>query len=155
MLRSSRKHLQRLRTGQGIHESAIVDVLEAGMRRVGRRLAPVPVQEHLQEEIHLLVHLVQLKEIRPQPKKDDKSTCLSMTHTLWTRGTFVSALSEFFPTRVSSLKAPVFCQWPTHLTWRLLTLDCRSTCPAEYCSITSFTSYGFKASLNFLLANKS
>lgn len=33
-----------------------------------------------------------------------------------------------------------------------LTRACKSTWPAEYCSITSFTSYGFSASLNFLLA---
>lgn len=36
-----------------------------------------------------------------------------------------------------------------------LTRACKSTCPAEYCSITSFTSYGFKASLNFRLATRS
>ncbi len=37
---------------------------------------------------------------------------------------------------------------PTNLIWRVLTLRMRSECPAEYCSITSLTSYGFSAFLN-------
>ena len=43
---------------------------------------------------------------------------------------------------------------PSHLCCRFLTRARRSTWPAEYCSITSFTSYGFKASRNFRFATK-
>lgn len=41
-----------------------------------------------------------------------------------------------------------------YLPCSVLTLDRRSTWPAEYCSITSFTSYGFSASLNLRRAVK-
>lgn len=41
-----------------------------------------------------------------------------------------------------------------YLPCSVLTRDRRSTCPAEYCSITSFTSYGFSASLNLRRAVK-
>lgn len=41
-----------------------------------------------------------------------------------------------------------------YLVWTFLTRPRRSTWPAAYCSITSFTSYGFKASLNFRRATK-
>ncbi len=40
----------------------------------------------------------------------------------------------------------------SHLFWMALTLATRSTWPALYCSSTSFTSYGFRASLNLRLA---
>lgn len=42
----------------------------------------------------------------------------------------------------------------SHLICRLLILPSISRCPAEYCSITSFTSYGRRVSLNFLLATR-
>lgn len=49
----------------------------------------------------------------------------------------------------------------THAIQSLYYLDCmfrvrpsKSMCPAWYCSITSLTSYGFKASLNFFRATK-
>lgn len=41
-----------------------------------------------------------------------------------------------------------------YLVWTFFTRPSRSTWPAAYCSITSFTSYGFKASLNFRRATK-
>ena len=41
-----------------------------------------------------------------------------------------------------------------YLPCSVRTLPSRSECPWEYCSITSFTSYGFRASLNFFLATK-
>ena len=40
----------------------------------------------------------------------------------------------------------------THLPCRTRTLRIRSECPEEYCSITSFTSYGFMESLNLCRA---
>lgn len=42
----------------------------------------------------------------------------------------------------------------SHLICRLLILPSMSRCPAEYCSITSLTSYGRRVSLNFLLATR-
>ena len=42
----------------------------------------------------------------------------------------------------------------THRACRLLILPSMSRCPAEYCSMTSFTSYGRSVSLNFLLATR-
>lgn len=41
-----------------------------------------------------------------------------------------------------------------YLDWMFRVRPSKSTWPAAYCSITSFTSYGFKASLNFRLATK-
>lgn len=41
-----------------------------------------------------------------------------------------------------------------YLVWTFFTRPSRSTWPAAYCSITSFTSYGFKASLNLRRAVK-
>lgn len=41
-----------------------------------------------------------------------------------------------------------------YLFWTIFTRPSKSTWPAEYCSITSLTSYGFNASLNFRLATK-
>ena len=41
-----------------------------------------------------------------------------------------------------------------YLVWTFFTLPKRSTWPAAYCSITSFTSYGLRASLNLRLATK-
>lgn len=49
----------------------------------------------------------------------------------------------------------VFMGWEYYyLVWTFFTLPSRSTWPAEYCSITSLTSYGFKASLNLRRATK-
>lgn len=42
----------------------------------------------------------------------------------------------------------------SYLNCKFFTLFKRSACPDEYCSITSLTSYGFKASLNFRRATK-
>lgn len=42
----------------------------------------------------------------------------------------------------------------THLICKLLMRPSMSRCPAEYCSMTSFTSYGRSVSLNFLLATR-
>lgn len=42
----------------------------------------------------------------------------------------------------------------SNLVCRLLILPSMSRCPAEYCSITSFTSYGRNVSLNFRLATR-
>lgn len=42
----------------------------------------------------------------------------------------------------------------THRACRLLIRPSMSRCPAEYCSMTSFTSYGRRVSLNFLLATR-
>lgn len=42
----------------------------------------------------------------------------------------------------------------THRVCRLLIRPSMSRCPAEYCSMTSFTSYGRSVSLNFLLATR-
>lgn len=42
----------------------------------------------------------------------------------------------------------------THRACRLLIRPSMSRCPAEYCSMTSFTSYGRSVSLNFLLATR-
>lgn len=41
-----------------------------------------------------------------------------------------------------------------NLICRLLILPSMSRCPAEYCSITSFTSYGRRVSLNFRFATR-
>lgn len=41
-----------------------------------------------------------------------------------------------------------------YLVWTFFTRPSRSTCPAAYCSMTSFTSYGFNASLNLRRATK-
>lgn len=41
-----------------------------------------------------------------------------------------------------------------YLVWTFFTLPKRSTWPAAYCSITSLTSYGLRASLNLRLATK-
>lgn len=65
-------------------------------------------------------------------------------------------------TRVEQNRSRVLCAVPlaiirysvSHLYCRFLVRFSRSACPEEYCSITSFTSYGFKASLNLLRATK-
>lgn len=44
--------------------------------------------------------------------------------------------------------------WCTHRVCRLLIRPSMSRWPAEYCSMTSFTSYGRSVSLNFLLATR-
>lgn len=56
----------------------------------------------------------------------------------------------------SSGKLTAVCRYyaRSHLNCKFLTRFSKSACPDEYCSITSFTSYGFKASRNFFRAEK-
>ena len=53
-----------------------------------------------------------------------------------------------------SCPAPLPRAQCTHRACRLLIRPSMSRCPAEYCSMTSFTSYGRSVSLNFLLATR-
>lgn len=56
---------------------------------------------------------------------------------------------------IFGLNTVLFDNWLwAHLNCKFLTLVSKSACPAVYCSMTSFTSYGFNASRNFLRAEK-
>lgn len=62
--------------------------------------------------------------------------------------------SEWSRSRVGLQPGAAVAALSPHLYWRFLVRFSRSACPEEYCSITSFTSYGFNASLNLLRATK-